>query len=553
MLLLLAFVPLTISWLIPFHFPPWSSFQHEWLAALGGTLCGFAAVQASREGRTPAPWFAWLAAAAAIIPIVQWLSGVIVYRIDAILSSLYLAGLAMSIASGAALARYRRDDFLNGLFLSLLLAAIASTGAAMFQWLQLGPSLFVADLPPHSRPFGNLSQPNHLATLIALGLTGLLRAFEKRQVGAVTCVMAAAWLGLGLVLTQSRTSWLVVIAFAILYVSARGTAKLRMSFGALGLSVGTLLAGMLLWPSFNEAIDSQGHRGLTAQLEPGPRIQIWTNILSALSAAPPWGYGWSQVTIASQQAITLHPAPVGVLSSSHNLILDLLVWNGVPIGLVIAGSAAVWLAKRLRGVESVDHWALMTAICIVLIHAAFEFPLSYAYFLVPVGLMIGARDGVSAHGLQVGLRRGVFCAALLAVSVVLGWVAVEYGRVERSHRDLRFVLANIGRHMTVAPPEVQLLDAQRDLHRFMSTPARTELSDKDLGWMRAVVSRYPTARTQLHWAMLVGLNGLHEESHATLVKLCKMHRPAVCINATEEWRRLQKQYPALRPIEPATA
>ena len=66
-----------------------------------------------------------------------------------------------------------------------------------FPWINRMPDL--------RRPGANLGQPNHLATLLVMGLASLLFLFESRRLGATASGLLALTLLTGLAATESRT------------------------------------------------------------------------------------------------------------------------------------------------------------------------------------------------------------------------------------------------------------------------------------------------------------------------------------------------------------
>src|SRR4030095_12715500 len=95
-----AFVAMTLAWLIPNHFPPWTSFYNDSAMALALVL--LAGAHAATIARSPVPLFAWVAIGLACIPWLQWLGGLVLYSGDAIVSSLYLLGGAGFGSRGSA-------------------------------------------------------------------------------------------------------------------------------------------------------------------------------------------------------------------------------------------------------------------------------------------------------------------------------------------------------------------------------------------------------------------------------------------------------------------
>ncbi|WP_228731742.1 Wzy polymerase domain-containing protein, partial [Acinetobacter sp. Colony158] len=100
------------------------------------------------------------------------------------------------------------------------------------------------------------------------------------------------------------------------------------------------------------------------------------------------GYGWGKTSLAQLTVFNLHPSHEWV-TSGHNVLLDIIVWNGLPLGLLIIAYMAcwiLWLNQKAKTLESIIALLMVGAI---LIHALLEFPLRYAYFLFPFGFLLG--------------------------------------------------------------------------------------------------------------------------------------------------------------------
>lgn len=546
--LLLGFVTLAVSWLAPGHYPPWPSFQAEFVAGVAGCLIG-ASVVLKRHGRWP--WLAVVTLLTVAVPLLQTVFGQILFVSDGVLAAAYVAAFALSMVAGATLAKTRRSELLDGLAAAFVVAAIASAGIALAQWLRVGHDLFVTDLRTGDRPYANLAQPNHLATLLALGIVGLLHWFEARRIGRVTAALGAAWLGMGLVLTQSRTGWLFVALLVLWCAAGRSRARLRLQFPAIAIGAGAFAIGVASLAAVNDAL-LLAPLGISLEehTKSGVRWIHWQTLVDALWQSPWLGYGWSQVTLAQQVAAQNHPMTGEQLLNSHNLVLDLLLWNGIPIGSILVLAVVVWFVLQVKNLHTPDQWVLLAGVGAVFIHALLEYPLNYLYFLLPTGLMMGALDGLNETSRKWSVPRLGFALPFATLIVFFVWVSVEYGKVEVAAWRLRMVSARIGvdRVSTAPPPDVLLLDAPREFQRFAMTEAKEGMAKQELDWMRKVSRRFAYAPSMLRFALAAGLNGRPEEARRTLVLLCKMNPVARCEEGRTAWHELQQKYAVLRDI-----
>jgi hypothetical protein len=173
LLILIGLATFVLGWQVPGHFPPWTSFQQQWLAAFG--VCWVALAGAIGRAALRWPAIAVGMLALAVVPWLQWYAGQVVFLSDAALPSLYIAGFALAIAAAANLAAEDPVRWTDSLMIALLAAAAISIMLALLQWLQRPVSDMLLDpIQPGGRPYGNLSQPNHLATLSGLGLAAVI-------------------------------------------------------------------------------------------------------------------------------------------------------------------------------------------------------------------------------------------------------------------------------------------------------------------------------------------------------------------------------------------
>ena len=527
------------------------SFQQQWLAALGVAVIAASAVASVRNGSERIRWpsAAGVALAISIVPWLQWAARQLVFASDALLASLVIAGFALAIVAGASFPTTRRDEVIEGLCAAFIAAGMVSVGMALWQWLQLGGSLYIADLRPGGRPFANLAQPNHLSTLLGMAVAAVLREYEARRIRGAVAALAITWFSFGMLMAQSRTGWLFVAVIAAGWFPLRRRAGLRLPAAAVVAGVIAFALGVLLWSRIGDALMLH-NVALEDRLTSSPRLLIWPVLIDAARQAPWFGYGWNQIGAAQLATALLHPSAQHWYTDSHNLVLDLVLWAGIPLGLLLAALLGWWFVRQVRRCTDPDRFALLLAITAVLLHAMVEYPHSYLYFLLPVGLMMGLLDGGTQAPVTRGLPTWSLGLPLAGMVAMLVWIGVEYLRVEESFRQLRFVTARIGvdRVATAPVPDVRLLDAPREMHRMMILPPAPGWSAADLQRMREVAERFPTLPVLFRYAQVTGLNGRPEEAERALGLVCKLNNERVCEQVRLDWAELQTRHPELRAV-----
>ncbi|WP_263768903.1 PglL family O-oligosaccharyltransferase [Propionivibrio soli] len=486
--------------------------------------------------------------------LIQLATGTILFLGDAVMAVMYVCFWLAAVHVGRAMVTSPDGDgLLSALAAGWCLAALVSVGIAMAQWTQsLALNIYGADLLPGTRPFGNVAQPNHLCTLCYIGLCGLLFLYESRKVGEPVLYLGTFILLLGMVAAQSRTGW-AQIGLLVAWLSiARRKSRLRIGKRVLCFIGVAFSLGVLLWPAFGNLLLLGVERSVEDQFQEGVRFRLWWVMLGALGKAPLFGYGWQQIG-AAQLRVALDNAPLGALfDHSHNFFLDILLWNGVLAGGLIVALVTAWGFRHLRLCGDPYSACFLAVVGGIFSHGMLEYPLAYAYFLIPIGLSMGIveANGEPKRRELVMNRKVAFSFAAILIALFL-WVANEYISVEERYRDLRFEMARIGIHLQRAPwQEGKLLTQLESLMRYYRTEATTDTAPDKLEWMRKVATRYPYPPILLRFALAAGLSGQTETAAHTLQLICHIHLPARCKEARESWFALQERYPQLSRVEP---
>ena len=559
MIYVFGLAALCLAWLLPGHYFPWRSFQQEVAAAIGALLLALATLASPRLRRLPVARVALVAVALALVPLAQWWFGKVSYFADALLPSLYLCAFGLTIVAAAALARADGDLFIGGMLAAILVAALASTGIGLVQWLRLGVQPLIENLGPGDRVFANFTQPNHLAALIGMALAAVAWLFETRRVGRLPAWLALWFLGFGLVMTEARVGWLMVGMLVAWWAVGRNRLAMRSTPWGVIAAVVPFIAMTLLWAPINAALDLTATTVLAERAQSvGGRSIIWPAMWDAAWREPLWGWGWMQVG-AAQQAVALdHPAAFEWVTYSHNLLLDLLVWNGLVIGTAVITAMVWWTVSRCLGCRDVTTWSLLAAGGAVATHALVEFPHAYTYFLLPLGVLIGgieARRSLADTGSGRTLPKWAFGIATAAMAALLGCIWLEFLQIEEASSRASFKEAGYATPGDEAKvPAVILLDNQREFIWFRLTEAREGMSQADVERMRRLNLRYMPPPAMLRFALAAGLNGRPDDARRNLALICQMWRPKHCEEGRKSWATLQERFPALTSIEyPAAA
>ena len=311
----------------------------------------------------------------------------------------YLAGMA--VAAGLLLAwparASGRDAAIRAVAAGWLAAALVSSGIALLQYFDLETPLFPwVNIAEPGQAFGNLRQPNQLASLLVIGLWALRWLLLRGGIGRGVAIWMAALMSTALAATASRVGLVEFLALGALALwwAARAGGRWRVAalavLGALALYA--LAAVALPWAL--QASEGAAGRDLVERLRSaestcGSRFILYSNVLHLISLKPWTGWGWGELAYAHY--ITLYDGArfCHILDNAHNLPLHLAVELGIPVALLACGAIA-WLIWRGKPWAETDPtrqlaWGVLLAIGL---HSLVEYPLWYGPFQIAVALCI---------------------------------------------------------------------------------------------------------------------------------------------------------------------
>lgn len=423
--LIIASVLIAFGWLSPFHTYPWVTFSSE-LASFGAALAVMA-LFLTKEIKIPRPQILMLIIV--LLPLLQFCFGLILDFSVAFLSFAYLFTFWLMMLCGynLSLQAENREKLMIGFSLVVLIAGLLSSFMAVVQWLNLESYIYGIMGLRGNRPYANFGQPNNLSTFLVMALMGGLYLYEKRKVSLWLLIPSSLILLFTITLTQSRTAWIVCIFFFFYWIYKQHKNNPRFNFPKLLLwtLLYFVIAGYLL-PYLTQFMSSNLDTGVahTASIvqragSGHERLGMWMQILHAIAERPWFGYGWNQTSIAVVESIEFNTVQVW-FNSAHNIILDLLIWNGVPLGVLIIGYLSLWLLWLNKTAKDSTSIIAIMMVCAILIHAMLEFPQRYAYFLLPMGFLLGLIQAQTPQLKGITIQKNVVrCVWLISVIVLL--------------------------------------------------------------------------------------------------------------------------------------
>jgi O-antigen ligase len=395
----LAWVAVALPTLLVFNEPPSPTLTNQcvsialtgcWMAVTGRAVRPLAAVRP--------PW-TLLSALMAMIVAVGWSAASALPASLAIGSAAVLAVCAPTVWFGAVTARRpdataRYCDFASALciagFVSSIIAYIQVFAPSM------ADGVLVAQSSITGRAVGNLRQPNHLSSLILWALIAAIALLElgvlSRRASSVAFILSL----IGLVLSGSRTG---IIGVLLLAVWAMLDRKLSRSARVLLFSTPFAFAAIwvvvLSWAhATHHAFAGESRLSVGGGDISSSRFAIWSNTLSMIREEPLSGVGAGEFNLAWTLG-DFPNRPIAFFDHTHNLPLQLFVELGIPLGSLVVALLLVALFAARRSAWSSpggEGTAKRTAFMIVLmigIHSLLEYPLWYAYFLLPTAFAWG--------------------------------------------------------------------------------------------------------------------------------------------------------------------
>ena len=412
-----ALLAATVPTLLAYNQPPSATLLNQCVAvALWGGVA--MALPAGRWVRSAWPLLAALGLMACAA-LASWWLGALPMSL-ALLALGLLAGAALMVVTGASAAQARDaagaptgPAAFAALAAGLLAAGVLGAAVALVQVFAPGATdgHWIAHSGLAGRAVGNLRQPNHLCSLLLWALVAAVALHELRWLPRAGLWALAVLLVWAVELTASRTG---AVGLGLLLLWA--LLDRRLSPGARWLLAATPLLYAVAYGAMAWYGDiSQQALGAGARLlaeggvggaatgidSPNSRLNIWHNTL-ALIAANPWaGVGFGEFNFAWTLTAFDH-RPTAFFDHTHNLPLQLAVELGLPGAAAVCGLLllALWQggrrAQRASGDAGVVARAGGMLVLITLLHSLVEYPLWYAYFLLPTALAWGFVLGTPA-------------------------------------------------------------------------------------------------------------------------------------------------------------
>lgn len=512
---------LLLAWLLPSHFLPWVTAYQELLTgiALVMSLAGLWLA----AGRHRLPFFALACLILAAVPFLQFIGGLLIYAGDAWFGSIYIVALAVSVVIGYNLQNNSQFnlsiDFASAFAWLLLAGALTSVALAFSQWLGYGDLYWVFPLPDGSRPSANLAQPNNLATMLGMGLAAVLYLFEQQKLKRIVATVLAVVILFGIALSQSRSPWLTALFIILFWAWQRRSIELRLTNTHMLLWL-AVYVGMIFYLPFLAEFLGTSSSSPVERAQQMARLGLYEQFFSAVLQGPWYGYGWGQGFSAQASVALQHPYYVPSYYT-HNILLDLLVWNGPILGGALIIAAAVWLFILLKRANNLTATFAWLALSFFIIHCMLEYPHAYLFLLVPAGVLLGIlQASVSGQVKSLPLPRWAVASGLLIASVMILVMWRDYQIFEVEHQQILTEKHEIQIPASAqAISNVYILTQMREYIYFARTPLHAEYTAEQLSDLLTITKRFPNAFFLLKSSYILAINDRVDEAYNLLLIL----------------------------------
>lgn len=323
----------------------------------------------------------------AIFPIIQYFFGLIYFFQDAMLSSFYIIIFILGIFCGLNYKLNDKNNLLNSFLTMFILVGLLSFFIGVNQYFSWYKSDLLFAATHGSRMSANFGQPNHLSTFLLMSLFSVFYLYQNNKISKKIIFLIVPILMCGIVLTQSRTAWVVCAITSLLYLYYNYEKKDVLNVIFLNI----IFMGLVVYlPSLINFFNYTKNTQVITRFDvESSRFSIWPQLLHAILEKPWTGYGWGQVSVAQLSTMTPQSPKGEWFTYSHNLFIDIWVWNGLVLGSVINILILYMLYRCYINLKSKSDLMLFLAFIAFFIHCFLEYPYAYTYFLMPAGLILG--------------------------------------------------------------------------------------------------------------------------------------------------------------------
>ncbi|MCU6434550.1 Wzy polymerase domain-containing protein [Undibacterium sp. Jales W-56] len=528
------------SFIHPFHFHPYRTYYHDVLTVFG-LLILFGYLAKNKESVLIFPKLLFLPLGIAFFVLIQILFGFVIFPNDLMLPFMYFFLFGLAIIVGATYAKENNgiDAICLAVSAAHLLAGLLSVVMEMMQVMGINAIPFVMfisrDAQPFMRPYANVAQPNQLALLLCFSLASIWWLYHRQLLSKWASGLLVSVILWGLALTQSRIGWLIVPIFGLISLfRVEGDRLIHKQF---------LLCMVLIYISFVISLPSLSHfLGFTSgSLEEhvsgrSERMVLMQQAWRMASQHPWFGIGWFGFT-AEQVRIGADFSAATYAEHSHNLLLNFAAELGWPATVLIFLFLTLWYVKSslMNKITIAGRFATLF-FAAAFIHSLVEFPLWYAYFLIPIGVLMGMVHQQRWPSTGVIVKQWPIATGFMLSCTVLALVTLDYQRVSFGFKVMR-------REQMGYQVDTKAMDQPRftafpqffDYFKFSKLRVHERMLDSDISLAEHTSQRFGYAHFLNKLAEIYVLNGQPEKASRTMLTLQRLH-PIVYPEYYDYWK-----------------
>lgn len=340
---------------------------------------------------------------------------------------------------------YKKKLIIEAVAGGFFIAGALTTLLIFYQWLGYAnheDSMNIWVYPAiDSRLSGNIAQANHAATLLIMSICAAFYFLYERKY-YIALILYITLSVLATSLTGSRTGYisLFFVGVYLFYFSSGGYERIWAFFPLLLLII--FNSTYSLWENFSPL----SFTGLNSRgLESG-RYLLWKMAIDAIKESWIFGYGAENIIFAYKQQMPNHLFffERSFVASSHNILMDMALRFGA-IFLLLSLAVGLFLLKDVL-LKKNDKYAIYCyLLCTpVFVHSLLEYPLNYAYFLLPVAILLGSarcrpnKEIVKSRNLKRGFIIVFGIMALFSFSMI-----ESYKNIEENYKKLQLQLLGV--------------------------------------------------------------------------------------------------------------
>lgn len=521
---------LFVSYLTPFHIHPQRVFYND-LLVLIGLFSSILLISKLREQKNTIPSVAYFFLV--LILLDQWhlLGDENAIPTESLVRDFYLLSAALACLLGANwhLLAVRASSIIDAIAVVNLLAALFSV---VMQCLQIAGVdatpwvMFIApDAQPFMRPYANVAQPNQLALLFCFALASVWWLYQQWRLGRVAALMLVLALLWGIVLTQSRIGWIILPLFVLI-----GLSKIE---GQRPVSIWLLVGLLLVYASLVISLPSLGRwlgfaSGSVLEHVGGrsERLVLWRQAWRMAAEHPWFGVGWGRFG-AEQVKMAADFTPTIYAEHSHNLILNFAAELGWPVTLVLFGGLGWWFLQTCV-LPKPNLSVRFASLCFVAVgvHSMVEYPLWYAYILIPMALLMGVvhRLRWPDNHREILISVNTLRATALVGLLLMAYATWDYQRVVRGFAVLRERPdLRLEQSVALQKPTWTLYGHYFDYFKIFNLLPYEGMSAEDIAFVERMSQRFGFVHILNKLAEVYVLNGQPAKAARTMQTLQRLH------------------------------